>query len=70
MKSDIEDLKKQMNQKGDNIKIKFNRKRFGCHNCKINNVAKRCSHCYLCGGSDHFRAGYTSIGKLEVVTPE
>ena len=63
MKSDIEDLKKQMNQKGDNsIRSKFDRKRFGCHNCRKHNVAKRCSHCYLCGGSDNFRTGCTSTG--------
>ena len=52
-----------MNQKGDNnIRSKFDRKRFGCFNCKKNNVAKRCSHCYRCGGSDHFRARCTSMG--------
>ena len=62
MKSEIEDLKKQMNQKGDYTKSKFNRKRFGCPTCRKNNVTKRCLHCYLCGGSDHFRAECNSTG--------
>ena len=41
MKTEIADLRKQMNQKGDNSKSKFKGK-FGCPDCRKNNV-RRCS---------------------------
>ena len=59
MKSEIEQLKKQINQKFE-PRSKF-RNRFKCDNCRKNDVS-RCSHCYLCGGSDHFRASCKNSG--------
>ena len=59
MKSDIEDLKKQINSR-DKDGPKYRRK-FGCPTCIKNNVP-RCRHCYLCGSSDHFRSNCDNQG--------
>ena len=56
LKHEIADLKKQINQKGEFGKGNRTRfQRFGCANCKRDNVF-RCTHCFLCGASDHVRA--------------
>ena len=54
MKTEIADLKKQMNERAGNSKENTKRK-FCCTNCKKNNV-RRCTRCFSCGGNDHVRA--------------
>lgn len=62
LKNEIANLKKQINQRvepGKGNKTRY--QRFGCPNCRRNNVA-RCTHCFLCSSSDHVRAACPNSG--------
>ena len=55
LKSEIEQLKQQVHRRSEgDSRIRFRRNRFACAVCRKNDVA-RCTHCYSCGGSDHFK---------------
>ena len=55
MKSDIEQLKRQFNDGGDqNSGGRSYRRKQGCPTCIRENL--RCRHCFLCGSADHFKS--------------
>ena len=58
MKSDIEELKKgQLKEKTYEEKPgRFRRRKFGCPAC-IRDEVERCEHCFLCGSTEHYKAG-------------